>query len=74
VDDAFTTQTSVVKFIEDDWLAGKRIGSGSADATTGTLDHMFDFHQNGSRRLFLNPETGEPTGGHSEGGNQSGGH
>ena len=64
VDDSFTTQTSVVKFIEDNWLGGQRIGGGSADATTGTLNHMFNFHQAPLRRLFLNPETGQPASGH----------
>jgi phospholipase C len=61
VDDTFTTQTSVVRFIEDNWLGGERIGGGSVDATIGTLDNMFSFsgpHPN--RALFLNESTGEP--------------
>ncbi|MGH2831267.1 MAG: phospholipase C [Solirubrobacteraceae bacterium] len=60
VDDMFTTQTSIVRFIEDNWLGGQRIGGGSADATTGSLEGMFNFHQPPLRRLFLDPETGEP--------------
>src|SRR5579864_2449576 len=43
VDGTLTTQASVVKFIEDNWLGGERIGNGSADAWTGTLDNMFNF-------------------------------
>ncbi len=62
VDGTFTDQSSVVKFIEDNWLGGERIGNGAADATAGTLDNMFSFY--GRRKnepLFLDPSTGEPT-------------
>jgi phospholipase C len=64
VDGTFTDQTSVVKFIEDNWLGGERIGSGAADASAGTLNNMFDFDRPNARRLFLNPSTGEPAFGH----------
>ena len=63
VADSFSTQTSVVRFIEDNWLGGQRVGNGSADATAGTLDDMFDFGAPSDRRLFLDPSTGEPTAG-----------
>jgi hypothetical protein len=38
--------------------------SGSFDAIAGTLDTMFNFHQNvgNGRRLFLDPVTGQPLG------------
>ncbi len=62
VDNTLTTQTSVVRFVEDNWLGGARIGGGSADATSGTLTSMFDFTQPSDHRLYLNPSTGEPTG------------
>jgi phospholipase C len=42
VDHAFTTQSSILKFIEDNWTLG-RIGGGSFDATAGSIDAMFDF-------------------------------
>ena len=61
VDNTTTAQSSVVKFIEDNWLAGQRIGNGSNDAATGTLENMFNFHEQGNRRLFLDPSTGQPT-------------
>ena len=61
VDHSLTTQSSVVRFIEDNWLGAQRIGGGSNDAIAGTLDNMFDFSQHGNRRLFLDPSTGEPT-------------
>jgi phospholipase C len=55
-------QSSVVKFIEDNWLGGQRLGGGSADAIAGSIDDMFDFSQPTFRPdvLFLNPSTGEP--------------
>ena len=61
VDNTFTTQSSVVRFIEDNWLAGGRVGGGSNDAIAGTLTNMFDFGEHGNRRLFLDPCTGEQT-------------
>ena len=61
VDSTFTTQTSVVRFIEDNWLGGKRLGNGSADAWTGSLDTMFSFRHADAAPLPLNPQTGEPT-------------
>ena len=61
VDGTFTTQTSVVRFIEDNWLGGQRIPGGSADAWTGSLDGMFDFSHPAAKALYLDPSTGEPT-------------
>jgi len=63
IDNTFTDQTSVVSFIEDNWLDGERIGGGSADAWSGPLDHMFDFAHPDAPRLFLDPASGEPGGG-----------
>jgi phospholipase C len=62
VDGTFTDQTSVVRFIEDNWLGGARLGNGSADADAGTLNNMFDWDAHGDNRLFLDPATGEPSG------------
>jgi phospholipase C len=60
VDGTFTLQSSVVRFIEDNWLSGERIGHGSADAWAGPLTNMLDFSNPTDRRLFLDPATGEP--------------
>jgi phospholipase C len=63
VDHTVTDQTSVLRFVEDNWLAGQRIGQGSFDSIASPLNQMFDFtalRQNG--QLFLNPTTGEPFG------------
>jgi phospholipase C len=53
------SQASVVRFIEDNWLKGERIGGGSFDASTGSIDDMFDFRR-GDRddKLILDPSTG----------------
>ena len=59
VDNTFSTQTSVVRFVEDNWLGGERIGGGSADATSGSLNSMFDFARPSDRRLYLDPATGQ---------------
>jgi phospholipase C len=61
VDGTFTDQSSVVQFIEDNWLGGQRVGNGGADATAGTLDNLFSFRGEPNSPLFLNPSTGEPT-------------
>jgi phospholipase C len=67
VDHSVTDQSSVLRFIEDNWLQGQRIGQGSFDAITNSITQMFDFSQNsqnnnnqGNGFLFLNPSTGEP--------------
>jgi phospholipase C len=63
VDGTATAQSSLVRFIEDNWLGSQRIGGGAADAWTGTLTNMFDFGQRGAGRLFLDPATGQPISG-----------
>ena len=58
-------QSSILKFIEDNWLTGPtgttRI-SGSFDAIAGSLTNMFNFGPTGGRnkKLFLDPTTGRP--------------
>ncbi len=60
VDHALITQASVVRFIEDNWLHGQRLGGGSFDATAGSLAGLFDFEApRTSATVFLDPKTGE---------------
>jgi phospholipase C len=59
VDGTFTTQSSLVQFIEDNWLGGQRLGNGAADAETGTIDNMFSFAHPSAPPVFLDPSTGE---------------
>jgi phospholipase C len=61
VDHTVTDQTSVIRFIEDNWLGGQRIGSGSFDSIANSISSLFDFKQTVSNDLFiLNESTGEP--------------
>jgi phospholipase C len=60
VDHTVTDLTSIIRFVEDYWLGGQRIGSGSFDGIANSISQMFDFHrvrENGY--LFLDPNTGE---------------
>jgi phospholipase C len=64
VDHTRIDQASVVRFIEDNWLDGQRIGGGSFDASAGSIMGMFDFDRPGKshveqRKLFIDPTTGE---------------
>ena len=60
VDHTFTDQTSILRFIEDNWLGSQRIGDGSFDALAGSLDGMFSFAHPHPHPLYLNPATGQP--------------
>ena len=52
---------SVVRFIEDNWLHGQRLGDGSFDATAGSINGLFDFTGSGkTAALYLDPTTGAP--------------
>jgi phospholipase C len=58
VDHSVTDQSSILRFIEDNWQTG-RIGDDSFDAKAGSLRHMFNFHDY-NHPLFLDPVTGQP--------------
>ena len=60
VDHTVTDQSSIIHFIEDNWLGGQRIGQGSFDGIASSLSQFFDFSKARSDgTLFLNPSTGE---------------
>jgi phospholipase C len=60
VDSQITDQTSILRFIEENWHTGQ-IGGGSFDALAGPLDEMFDFSgHHRAPKLFLDRVTGEP--------------
>jgi phospholipase C len=64
VDHTTTDQSSIIRFVEDNWLDGQRIGDGSFDAVAGSINNMLNFEH---RRqidglLFLDPRTGEEKG------------
>ncbi|WP_051941047.1 phospholipase C [Phaeacidiphilus oryzae] len=52
VDHGLTTQSSITRFIEDNWRTG-RIGNGSFDATAGSLNSAFDFSHSNNKRVIL---------------------
>jgi phospholipase C len=58
-----TDQSSVVRFIEDNWLDGQRLGGGSYDALAGSLDArggVLNFRVRPNfQPVILNPTTGE---------------
>src|SRR5262249_34157703 len=59
VDHTLTDQTSVIRFIEDNWGLG-RAGDGSFDAIAGPITNMFDFSHRSAPKLFLDRDTGQP--------------
>ncbi len=60
VDHSLTDQTSIIRFIEDNWLGGTRIGNGSFDTIANSITQMFDFTKTtGNPVLCLDPTTGE---------------
>ena len=64
VDHTLTDQSSVLRFIEENWGSGQ-IGDGSFDQLAGRIWNMFDFEDahlkdSGQRQLILDPTTGQP--------------
>jgi phospholipase C len=60
VDHTVTDQSSIIHFIEDNWLGGERIGQGSFDGVANSISQMFSFTKiRNDGVLFLNPSTGE---------------
>ena len=59
VDHTVTDQSSVLRFIEDNWETG-RIGNFSFDTKAGSLLNLFSFtdDEGGANKLFLDPATG----------------
>jgi len=67
IDNTPTDQASITRFIEDTFLAGQRLPTGSFDATAGTLNNLFNF-SNGAvvpnpNVVKLDPTTGAVTSG-----------
>jgi phospholipase C len=57
VDHTVTDQSSILRFIEDNWLDGQRI-VGSFDTLAGRLNTMFDFKNPDTTPYVLDPSTG----------------
>ena len=72
VDHTTTDQSSILRFIEDNFSLG-RIGDNSTDAIAGSLMGMFNFSNGGAAKaLILDPSSGNPASG-STGGSGGGG-
>ena len=61
VDHTLTDQSSITKFVEDNWKLGPIPGSFATIA--GSLSSMFSFRRQvgANRKLFLDPVTGQPS-------------
>ena len=53
-----TNTASIIKFAENNWLGGKRIGGGSYDAISNSLSGMLQFFAPHIAPVILNPTTG----------------
>jgi phospholipase C len=60
VDHSITDQSSLLRFVEDNWNLGRL--DASSDDLAGSVNGMFDFEHRRSDRLFLDPSTGEVRG------------
>ncbi len=58
VDHSVSDQTSILRFIEDNWELG-RIGDQSFDERAGSILNLFDFQNPAAVKVFLDPSTGE---------------
>jgi phospholipase C len=58
VDHTVTDQSSILRFIEDNWVGGQRI-DGSFDSRAGVLTNMLDFSHAHTEPVLLNTSTGE---------------
>ena len=66
VDSTITDQSSIMRFIEDTFLSGQRLGGGSFDSIAGTLNGMFNFSNDVAPNpnvVLLNSTTGAVTSG-----------
>ncbi len=63
VDNTLTDQSSITRFIEENWQTGKT-GETSMANRAGTLMNMFEFEAGAPKapKVFLDPENGEITG------------
>ena len=61
VSNKLTDTSSVINFIENNWLGGKRVGGGSFDAIAGSLTGrhgLLNFFAPHFRPVILDPTTG----------------
>jgi phospholipase C len=62
VDHTVTDQSSILRFVEDNWLGGERIGAGSFDTIANPINNLFNFSsEQNSGQYILDVYTGEPS-------------
>jgi phospholipase C len=62
VDHSVTDQSSPIRFVEDNWLNGQRLGGGSFDSVAGSVSNLFDFSGHAhARKVFLDSTSGQLT-------------
>lgn len=63
VDHTTTDLSSIIRFVEDNWLAGQRIGAGSFDTIANPITSLFSFVMPSTcfRTVTLDDNTGEVT-------------
>jgi phospholipase C len=60
VDHSLTNQASIITFVEDNWLHGRRLGQGSFDSISNSITSLFDFGRAPRmEKLVLDEDTGE---------------
>ncbi len=57
----FLEQTSILRFIEDNWKLGRLKNPADADRESGSILDMLNFQHPNFSPLFLDPKTGKPT-------------
>jgi phospholipase C len=55
VDHTLTTQVSISRVMEDNWLQGPRLGNGSFEANPGTMSGRFDVAHPDEQAVVLAP-------------------
>ncbi len=59
VDHVVLDQSSIIHFVEDNWLNGQRVGSDSFDSIANSIDGMFNFIAPTNATFTLSEESGE---------------
>jgi phospholipase C len=59
VDHVVLDQTSIIRFVEDNWLNGTRIGNGSFDSIANSIDGMFNWAAPTNATFTLSPDSGQ---------------
>jgi len=63
VDHTVTDQSSIIRFVEDNWLNGQRIGNGSFDTVANSIVNMLSFTKPNNATLILSETSGSVTAG-----------